>query len=89
MVMSLQCPVGPETNLLEITPEHCARMLIEHPILTLEQMQSLKDSQFMNWKTVTIDCTIPVNAGAVGMEEALVSICEQVCMFMSIFFQPI
>jgi hypothetical protein len=46
MVMSLQCPVGPESNLLEISPEHCARMVIEHPILSLEDMQALKDSSF-------------------------------------------
>ena len=42
MVMSLRCPVGPEANLLEVTPDHCARMVVEHPILSLEEMQALK-----------------------------------------------
>ena len=40
--MSLRCPVGPEANLLEVTPDHCARMVVEHPILSLEEMQALK-----------------------------------------------
>lgn len=46
MVMSLQCPVGPEGNLLEVTPQHCERMVFEHPILSLKQLQSLKDSTY-------------------------------------------
>ena len=44
--MSLQCPVGPESNLLDITPQHCARMMVEMPILSLEEMQALKDSSY-------------------------------------------
>ena len=58
MVMSLRCPVGPEANLLDKTAEHCARMVIDHPILALDQMQTLKDSSFKGWKTVVIDCTV-------------------------------
>jgi len=46
MVMSLRCPLGPEGNLLEITPEHCARMVCDHPILSLSEMQALKDSSY-------------------------------------------
>lgn len=37
--MSLVCPVGPEANGLVVGPEHCARLVIENPILTLEEMQ--------------------------------------------------
>lgn len=39
MVMSLVCPVGPEANLLEVGPEHCSRLVVENPILSLEEMQ--------------------------------------------------
>jgi glutamate synthase (NADPH/NADH) len=77
MVMSLMCPVGPETNLLEVTPEHCARMVVDHPILSLEDMQTLKDSEYRGWKTITIDCTSPTSGGAEGMVESLINICEQ------------
>ena len=77
MVMSLMCPVGPETNLLEVTPEHCARMVVDHPILSLEEMQTLKDSSYRDWKTITIDCSAPIEEGAEGMVERLISICEE------------
>lgn len=39
MVMSLVCPVGPEANGLVVGPEHCARLVVENPILTLEEIQ--------------------------------------------------
>lgn len=39
MVMSLVCPVGPEANGLVVGPEHCSRLVVENPILTLEEMQ--------------------------------------------------
>ncbi len=35
VVMSIECYIGPERNLLEVTPEHCHRLLIPHPILTM------------------------------------------------------
>lgn len=39
MVMSLVCPVGPEANGLVVGPEHCSRLVVENPILTLEEIQ--------------------------------------------------
>lgn len=39
MVMSLVCAVGPEANLLATGPEHCERLIVNHPVLTLDQLQ--------------------------------------------------
>jgi len=77
MVMSLQCPVGPESNLLDITSEHCARMVVRHPILSLQEMQALKNSEYRGWQTHVIDCTIPVNSSPQELMEALTVICEE------------
>ncbi len=79
MVMSLRCPVGPEGNLLDITPEHCKRMIIDHPILTLEQIQALKDHSYRGWKTHVIDCTMPAGLpdGGAGLLDALYNMCEE------------
>lgn len=46
MVMSLVCPVGPEANGLVVGPEHCSRLVIENPILTLDEIQVRMDSAF-------------------------------------------
>ena len=77
MVMSLQCPVGPESNILDVTAEHCSRMIVSHPILSLQEMQSLKNSSYKDWHSCVIDCTIPVTSSAQDMIEALSMICEQ------------
>eukprot|EP01038_Epipyxis_sp_PR26KG_P009535 gene9535-12843_t len=76
MVMSLQCPVGPEGNLLDISPNHCARMVVEHPILSLVQMQALKNPNFRKWKSTVIDCSFALTNDPNSLSEALTSICE-------------
>lgn len=75
--MSLVCPVGPEANLLTKGPEHCARLNVSHPILSLEEMQAVKTSTYRGWKGATVDMTFAVGSGAEGLQEALARICEE------------
>lgn len=77
MVMSLRCPVGAEGNLLDISAEHCKRMVINHPILSLEEMQALKDTSYRGWRSVVIDTTIPINSSGDGLVDALLNICQE------------
>jgi Glutamate synthase central domain len=49
--MSLACTVGPEANLLDVSPAHCARLLVTNPILTLGEIQALKDTSYRGWRT--------------------------------------
>lgn len=77
MVMSLRCPVGPEQNLLDISPQHCARMVLDHPILTLGQMQAMKDTTYKGWSSHVIDCTMPVDGGVTALLDRLFEICEE------------
>jgi glutamate synthase (NADPH/NADH) large chain len=59
IVMSLECYIGPEGNLLTATPEHCHRLLIQHPILTNEDLARLKELNHRGWKTKVIDIVFP------------------------------
>jgi hypothetical protein len=64
IVMSLVCPVGPEGNLLsEPSPKHCRRLVVRQPVLTLEEMRTLKNAEFtkgdFKFKTTIIDTTFP------------------------------
>jgi len=77
MVMSLRCPVGPEQNLLDISPQHCARMVVDHPVLTLEQMQAIKDTTYKGWSSHVIDCTMPVDGGVTVLLDRIFEICEE------------
>jgi len=84
IVMSLVCPVGPEGNLLSDSgPEHSQRLVVNHPVLTLEEMATLKGEECKNpdgtskFKCATIDTTFPVGSGVDGMLAALERICEE------------
>src|SRR5690606_39643110 len=77
VIMSLECYVGPEQNLLETTKEHAHRLRLPHPILSNEQLASLKHMDYRGWRTKVIDITWPRSAGKAGMLEALNRICSE------------
>ncbi|MCB1322266.1 MAG: glutamate synthase subunit alpha, partial [Leptospiraceae bacterium] len=56
LVFELTSYIGPEGNLLDETPEHCRRLELEHPILTnndLEKIRNITAGQFRS-KTINI-----------------------------------
>jgi glutamate synthase (NADPH) large chain len=77
VVMSLECYIGPEKNLLEVTPEHCHRLLIPHPILTNEELAAIDHMSDRGWKTKKIDITFPRSEGKAGLLPALDRICAE------------
>jgi hypothetical protein len=48
--MSLTTPIGPELNILEPCSEQCERLVIEQPILSLEDLFVLKNIKYRNFK---------------------------------------
>lgn len=57
VVMSLRCAIGPEANLLDPKPENAHRLVLEHPILSNEDLVALKHCRYRNWYTKVIDIT--------------------------------
>ncbi|EQC29281.1 NADH-dependent glutamate synthase 1 [Saprolegnia diclina VS20] len=76
LVMSLQCPVGPEENILDATPQHASRLIVEHPVLTLDDVHKLKTTTHPKWAATTLDATFAVNSGPRGLADALDRLCE-------------
>lgn len=77
VIMSLECYIGPEGNLLAPTAESSHRLAVPHPILTNHQMANLKGINHRNWKCRVIDITYPVSEGAAGLRPALDRICAE------------
>jgi glutamate synthase (NADPH/NADH) len=77
VVMSLACPVGPETNLLAVGPEASRRLVVEHPLLTLGQLEFIKKGRPHGWRCTELDITYPIASGAKGLLQALDAVCEQ------------
>ena len=77
IIMSLECYIGPEENLLAASEQACHRLLIPHPILTNEELAALKRMDHRGWKSQEIDITFPRDSGADGMVSALDRICAE------------
>ncbi len=86
VIMSLECMIGPERNLLETTEEHAHRLRVPHPILSNEELAALKHladdpkkgpKKRHDWRTKTIDITWPRSEGNAGMQPALDRICAE------------
>ena len=82
VIMSVECYIGPEQNLLETTEEHAGRLRLPYPILSNEGLAALKHlgddpKKGRGWKTKTIDITWPRSEGKSGMVKAIDRICAE------------
>ncbi len=77
IVMSLESYIGPEKNLLEATPAHAHRLLLQQPILMNEQLAKLAHLNHRGWKSRVINAVFERSGGPEAMVDALESICQQ------------
>ena len=77
VVMSLECFIGPEENLLDTSPRHAHRLSIPHPILSNAELASLQNMNHRGWRSRTIDVTYPRTGGKHGLLDALDRICSE------------
>jgi len=75
VIMSLECYIGPEKNLVDTTEAQCQRLRIPHPILTNEELHALKGMDYRGWRTHTLDITFPKSDGITGVTQTLERIC--------------
>lgn len=71
IVMSVECYVGPEGNLLDSTEQQCNRLLLHNPILDFEQMAAIRNLDHRGWRSRVIDITFDIIDGQAGFMKAL------------------
>ncbi|KAI2788392.1 putative glutamate synthase [Penicillium oxalicum] len=78
VVMSLECYVGPQGNLLEMDPSQCNRLLLKSPILSIPDFNTIKNINKVHgdWTVRTIDITFEKKKGTAGYIDALDAICD-------------
>ncbi|KAI9671218.1 MAG: glutamate synthase [NADH] [Caeruleum heppii] len=78
MVMSLECYVGPQGNLLEMDASQCHRLLLPSPVLAIDEFNALMNvtKLYPQWTVKTIDITFPKTEGVQGYMDALDRICD-------------
>ena len=74
VIMSLECYIGPESNLLGVTEQHAHRLRVPHPILSNEELAALARIDTRGWRARTLDITFPRGSGEAGLREALARI---------------
>ncbi|XP_075752251.1 uncharacterized protein LOC119174150 isoform X2 [Rhipicephalus microplus] len=79
IVMSLACPIGPEANILEPSPAQCRRLWLEQPILSLRDMEVIKETTYKGWRTKEIDIVFSASEGGPGLLNAIRRICDEAC----------
>jgi glutamate synthase (NADPH/NADH) len=79
IVMSLECYVGPQGNLLEMDSSQCGRLLLPSPILSIEEFNAMKNMStlYPEWTVKTIDLTFPKKDGIQGYIKHLDHICNE------------
>ncbi|KAJ0279728.1 glutamate synthase [NADH] [Colletotrichum noveboracense] len=79
IVMSLECYVGPQGNLLEMDSSQCGRLLLPSPILSIPEFNSLKNMASIHpeWTVKVIDLTFPKSEGTEGYLRHLDYICNE------------
>ncbi|KAG7195627.1 glutamate synthase [NADH] [Scheffersomyces spartinae] len=78
IVMSLECYVGPQGNLLEMKPDQCNRLLLKSPVLSSAELVAIKNIEkvYPKWSVANIDITFPKSAGIQGYIDTIDRICE-------------
>lgn len=79
IVMSLECYVGPQGNLLEMDASQCGRLLLPSPILSIPEFNALKNMSktYAEWTVKIIDLTFPKSEGVEGYIRHLDYICNE------------
>ncbi|CAJ0831468.1 16438_t:CDS:2 [Entrophospora sp. SA101] len=82
IVMSLECYIGPEGNILEMNEQQAHRLSLPSPILSIDELNAIKHINLVkhDWRVITIDITFPKQEGIPGYLLALERICAEVSL---------
>ncbi|XP_037934060.1 putative glutamate synthase [NADPH] isoform X2 [Teleopsis dalmanni] len=77
VVMSMQCPIGPEANLLKPSAKQVHRIWLTNPILSIPDTNLLKRNTHRGWKTKVLDITFQFTEGVRGYIDCIERICRE------------
>ncbi|MFZ7120179.1 MAG: glutamate synthase large subunit [Eubacteriaceae bacterium] len=77
LVTSSKLLIGTAGNILKPKSEGCTSIALDHPIITNEQLQSLKKLDNNNFKTVTISMLYKPQEGGRGLEKAMARVFKE------------
>jgi glutamate synthase (NADPH/NADH) large chain len=76
VVMSLECFIGPEGNMLDTAPEQAHRLSLSHPILSNKELADIRGLNTHGMRSKTIDITFDADSAS-GYLDALDRVCAE------------
>ncbi|HEY0344992.1 MAG TPA: glutamate synthase central domain-containing protein, partial [Solirubrobacteraceae bacterium] len=76
IVMSLATGIGGERNLLDESPEHAHKLILDQPILRNHELETLRMVHDEIFRAHTLDMTWPIEEGPEGMRARLAKLCD-------------
>jgi glutamate synthase domain-containing protein 2/glutamate synthase domain-containing protein 1/glutamate synthase domain-containing protein 3 len=77
LVMSVETAIGPEQNLFDESPLHCAQLHLKSPTLSNEQLAQVKALDEGSLRTITLPMLFPARSGGAGLRDALDRLCAR------------
>ncbi|MDW8343172.1 MAG: glutamate synthase large subunit [Verrucomicrobiae bacterium] len=77
IITSTLINLGPQGNLLKPGPENCRQIRLPHPLLTEEELETLRQVNTRGFRAVTLSALYPVREGGAGLQRAMATLCEQ------------
>ena len=76
IVMSLNSFIGPQGNILKFQAEHCHRLYLEHPFLTIGDCKKIKhiNEWHSSWKSIVLNMTFDINK---TLREGVFELCQE------------
>ncbi|MEH6657116.1 glutamate synthase large subunit [Leeuwenhoekiella marinoflava] len=71
LITDLSLTLGPDTNLMEITPDYCKKIRIQNPVISKEDLDKIKNYDNPDFKVKTIPMLYESKRGLNGLEDAL------------------
>lgn len=71
LVTQRAVPVGRRPNIFEETPSHCRTLRIDHPVMTDNELATVKSTKIKGIKPALISTTFEVRKGINGLESAI------------------
>ncbi|MCI0455379.1 MAG: glutamate synthase large subunit, partial [Gemmataceae bacterium] len=80
IIMSMATTVGPESNLLQPTPESCRQIKLRSPILRNEELDKLRQVEATTggeFRSITLPILFDPKGGAKALDKAMAALCRQ------------
>lgn len=71
LITDLSLTLGPDVNLMEITPDYCKKIRIQNPVISKEDLDKIKNFDNDDFRSVSIPILYEIKRGLNGLEAAL------------------